>query len=57
MCAEPDHYKPFDAPVGPEPVAMVPESSCMHGMCPDLSSPPMLPRSERGVIVAKSQLR
>ncbi|MFJ7774476.1 hypothetical protein [Streptomyces yangpuensis] len=24
MCAEPDHYKPLDAPVGPEPVAMVP---------------------------------
>ncbi|MCX4792440.1 MULTISPECIES: hypothetical protein [unclassified Streptomyces] len=24
MCAEPDHYKPLGAPVGPEPVAMVP---------------------------------
>lgn len=24
MCAEPDHYKPLAAPVGPEPVAMVP---------------------------------
>ncbi|MER5753709.1 hypothetical protein [Streptomyces sp. NPDC002088] len=24
MCAEPGHYKPLDAPVGPEPVAMVP---------------------------------
>ncbi|MGW1546714.1 hypothetical protein [Streptomyces sp. NPDC002346] len=24
MCAEPDHYKPLDAPVGAEPVAMVP---------------------------------
>ncbi|MFE5519909.1 hypothetical protein ACFQ9Q_19615 [Streptomyces virginiae] len=23
-CAEPDHYKPLDAPVGPDPVAMVP---------------------------------
>ncbi|MFJ3635390.1 hypothetical protein [Streptomyces sp. NPDC090112] len=23
MCAEPDHYKPLDAPVGTEPVAMV----------------------------------
>ncbi|MGW7311438.1 hypothetical protein ACWGI1_38560 [Streptomyces sp. NPDC054835] len=24
MCAEPDHYKPLSAPVGPDPVAMVP---------------------------------
>ncbi|WEB45464.1 hypothetical protein MOV08_43410 [Streptomyces yunnanensis] len=24
MCAAPDHYKPLSAPVGPEPVAMVP---------------------------------
>ncbi|MEU9865462.1 hypothetical protein AB0D99_31800 [Streptomyces sp. NPDC047971] len=24
MCTEPDHYKPLAAPVGPEPVAMVP---------------------------------
>ncbi|MER5904868.1 hypothetical protein ABT150_33035 [Streptomyces mirabilis] len=24
MCAEPDHYKPLDPPLGPEPVAMVP---------------------------------
>ncbi|MFB7465220.1 hypothetical protein ACFCZ1_17315 [Streptomyces sp. NPDC056224] len=39
MCAEPDHYKPLDAPVGPEPVAMVPVVQLYARDVPDLAFP------------------
>ncbi|WP_234314452.1 MULTISPECIES: hypothetical protein [unclassified Streptomyces] len=39
MCAEPDHYKPLSAPVGPEPVAMVPVVQLYARDVPDLVFP------------------
>ncbi|MFE9445962.1 hypothetical protein ACFYO2_45250 [Streptomyces sp. NPDC006602] len=39
MCAEPGHYKPLDAPVGPEPVAMVPVVQLYARDVPDLVFP------------------
>ncbi|MFF4647163.1 hypothetical protein [Streptomyces sp. NPDC001389] len=39
MCAEPDHYKPLDAPVGPDPVAMVPVVQLYARDVPDLVFP------------------
>ncbi|MCX5174245.1 hypothetical protein [Streptomyces virginiae] len=38
-CAEPDHYKPLDAPVGPAPVAMVPVLQLYAEDVPDLVFP------------------
>ncbi|MFD4609625.1 hypothetical protein ACFWOT_16270 [Streptomyces sp. NPDC058440] len=39
MCAEPDHYKPLSAPVGPEPVAMVPVVQLYARNVPNLVFP------------------
>ncbi|MGW9070797.1 hypothetical protein ACWGQT_15310 [Streptomyces yangpuensis] len=39
MCAEPDHYKPLGAPVGPEPVAMVPVAQLYARDVPGLVFP------------------
>ncbi len=39
MCAEPGHYKPLDAPVGPEPVAMVPVVQLYARDVPGLAFP------------------
>lgn len=39
MCAEPDHYKPLSAPVGPEPVAMVPVVQLYARDVPGLAFP------------------
>ncbi|MFD0123830.1 hypothetical protein [Streptomyces virginiae] len=38
-CAEPDHYKPLAAPVGPDPVAMVPVVQLYAEDVPGLVSP------------------
>ncbi|UUY47553.1 hypothetical protein NRK68_10180 [Streptomyces yangpuensis] len=38
MCAEPDHYKPLGAPVGPEPVAMVPVAQLYARDVPGLAA-------------------
>jgi hypothetical protein len=39
MCADPDHYKPLDAPVGPEPVAVIPVVQLYAGDVPGLVFP------------------